>query len=227
MKRLWIFVGLALGSCLCWTLESQAEISWGFKAGTLGTGPEVTVPFGEKLAFRGGFYLYDQDLDYIASGVDYQGSLQLRNLLAVVDFHPGGGAFRFSGGLAWNENSLEGVALIEDLLGLGEIPIPFFGFGTFRGEVTVNPVAPYLGFGWGKGSRSSVSGWGFSADFGVLFHGDPEVELTIVDSPFFDNLPGAGLFLDFLLEAERRELERELEDFRYFPVVALGVTYRF
>ncbi|MCH9650475.1 MAG: hypothetical protein K0U98_19735 [Deltaproteobacteria bacterium] len=224
---------LARGLTLALTLsvfpsgDSQAEVSLGLKAGSLGVGPEISVPLGQRLNFRGGLFVYDLDVDYTASGVAYEGNIQLQNVLVLVDWHPSGGSFRLSAGLAWNDNSIEGEASLDDLVGLENPFDPLISLGTFRGETKVDPVAPYLGFGWGKAGHSASSGWGFSADIGVLLHGKPEVELSIADSPILVLLPELRPFVELLLEVEELELEQEIDSYQYFPVVSLGVSYRF
>lgn len=227
MRYHWCSLALALALSVFPSGDSQAEVTLGLKAGSLGVGPEISVPLGHRLNFRGGLFVYDHDLDYTASGVDYGGSIQLQNVLALVDWHPSEGSFRLSVGLAWNDNTVEGEASLDDLVGLENPFAPLISLGTFRGETTVDPIAPYLGFGWGKASSSTNSGWGFSADIGVLLHGKPQVELSIADSPILILLPELRPFIELLLEAEELELEQEIDSYQYFPVVSLGVSYRF
>jgi len=92
--------------------------------------------------------------------------------------------------------------------------------GNLRGNVDFNSIAPYLGIGWGN-PFGSGGNWSFSCDLGVVFQGSPNVSLA-ADGQFADD-PA----FQANLEAERRDLEDELDSYKYYPVVSLGVTYRF
>lgn len=58
--------------------------------------------------------------------------------------------------------------------------------------------------------------WGFSANLGVMFAGSPKVELTAPD-----NIPAGDV------EAERKQLEDDLDWLNIYPVLSLGLSYQF
>jgi hypothetical protein len=60
-----------------------------------------------------------------------------------------------------------------------------------------------------------------SVDFGVLWQGEPIVELAS------DGALAGDPSFQAALEAERRELEDEMSDFKAWPVLQVGVVYRF
>jgi hypothetical protein len=206
-----------------------ADVAIGLRAGTAGFGPEVDVVLSRQAHVRvaTGFYTYD-DLTYDDTGVRYDGELELRNALLLLDWHPGGSGFRVSVGGAWNENELTVTAPIRELAARERPEIlPFLpagDLGSLNGSAAGDSFAPYGGIGWGT---SSDGGWGVSIDLGAMYHGEPEVELTADLGPGVDLPPIADQVIAILAAQEARELEEELADYRYLPVVAIGVTYRF
>ena len=88
--------------------------------------------------------------------------------------------------------------------------------GTLRSTTSFEGVAPYLGVGFDFSIFGKV---GLNLDFGVLWQGDPLVDLT------FDGPGAPGLPAD--IDAERQELEAEFEDYKAFPVVSLGFSFNF
>ena len=60
--------------------------------------------------------------------------------------------------------------------------------------------------------------WGFYCDLGVAFTDSPDVKLSATGA-------AAGLTAD--LAKERNEIEDDLEPFKFYPVISLGIYYRF
>jgi hypothetical protein len=86
--------------------------------------------------------------------------------------------------------------------------------------------APYLGFGWGS-YEIRKTGFLYSVDVGVMYLGKPKVELTATG-------PVADLArqyypaeLESYLAGEKQKIEDALKEYRYYPVVAVGIWYRF
>ena len=208
---------------------AAAEPGIGLRAGTAGFGPELDLGLSRQIHARlaAGFLTYDTTYD--DTGVRYDGELELRNALLLLDWHPGGRGFRISAGGAWNDNRLVVTAPLRELV-LRERPelLPFLpagDLGRAHGSAAGDSFAPYAGFGWGT-SMGSGGGWGVTFDAGAMYHGEPEVDLR-ADLAGGVTLPPAGqLVLDALAAEEARRLEEELADFTFLPVVALGITYR-
>ena len=102
-----------------------AERSWGIwvwhgEASTLGYGLEADYALSEKLSLRGQFNTLNYDDNFDKDGVNYTGSLDLSTLGFLVDWHPMGGAFRVTGGLYSNGNSISGVGTGEGTYTIGD-----------------------------------------------------------------------------------------------------------
>jgi len=96
--------------------------------------------------------------------------------------------------------------------------------GTIHGEATGSLFAPSAGIGWGSATRGGR--WGVSVDAGVIYQGSPHVDLT-TDLNVGVPIPGiVQSVLDAATAEEEQRLERELEDYTYYPVIALGIVFR-
>jgi hypothetical protein len=214
---------------------AAARTAAGARAGTTGLGVEVARDLGSALRARVAVAAWNEEREVAVSGVRYDGELELRNALALLDWHPGGRSFRLTAGAAWNRNRVVGTAPLaevfaDELADLERRGIDLRGLdlGRARGEATTASLGPYLGFGWGAGGRgNSGSGLGVSIDLGVFYHGRPSAELRPETSLPIGLVPGARAALDELIDREEREIEDEIEGYRLFPVLSLGLSYRF
>jgi hypothetical protein len=198
----------------------------GLRAGTPGAGAEISFPLAGSVRGRLAAGIGSWDLEFESERITYDGEAELESVLAVLDWHPGGGAFRLSAGALVNDNRVEGTAPVRDLLLEANVAVPpGTDLGTLEARASGDTVAPYAGFGWGVGPRSGP-GWRLGLDLGAAWHGEPEVESSLSNVPL-EGVPVSRELIDLLLAHEERELEEELAEYRVFPVVALSLVYRF
>lgn len=230
MRRSALVLAALVGLALPFTPTATAEPTVGLRASTLGLGVEASFG-GPRLAGRVVLSALDYSVDEIdVSDIEYDGEVELRSIAALADFHPFAGTFRLTGGLVWNDHSVNGTASVAALLedeGVEIPPIPGLDLGTLRGTAQPDSLGPWLGIGWGKTSESG--GLGLTVDLGVVYLGDYDAELSVATDLPIDAIPGGRELLDALLEAEEAEIEAEIadEDVDLFPVLAIGVTYSF
>lgn len=211
-----LFAATLLGLGLCTTAATaQAEgFALGAKLGTTGLGLEGTVGLRDHLNLRGGVYGLDYSRELEEDGIEYDGDLELRSAALLADWHPFGGGFRVSAGGYYNGNEFSGSA--EGSLDIGN--------NTYdaRLDATVDwdGFAPYLGVGYGNAVAGG--GWSFAFDLGVMFTGSPSVDLD-------GQVNNAALQDQFEddLRREEAQLEDDVEDIEYYPVLNLGLAYRF
>jgi len=187
----------------------------GLQVNTLGLGLELegqSAPVG-SLALRNAMKLSpERNMD----GIAYDAELDLRSAGALVDWYPGLGGFRVSGGVRVNGNSVDLTAQLSQTVNLGGTAYSPSQVGRLSGSADFNRFAPYLGVGWQgavMGGRMLVG-----LDLGALYQGKPDVRLT-------SSIATPGLADDLAREA--RVIEDELGGLRFFPVVSLTFTYRF
>jgi len=153
-----------------------------------------------------------------------------RNRQRARELRRGGkGGFRLTGGLVYNATEVTGSSLppASGVYDIGGVPVPVGLVGTLDGKVEFDPIVPYAGLGWGR-APGSGSGFGVTLDLGVIFQGEGEVTLTPIipaGSPL--NEPLAREALQILIEREERDLQDDIVDYDMYPVVSLGISYRF
>lgn len=219
---------------------SAADFGLGARASTLGAGVEMSVALSERLTLRVPFNTLSFDGSLTENEISYAADVRLRTVGLMADFHVLGGGWRVTAGFYSNGNRLELLASEET--GNSEFAV---GNRRYRsdpddplqviGSTDFSSVAPYIGTGWGNAARGD-SGLYFGFDLGVLFQGavgvvvDARGAVEDVDSGERFSVEGdsdpAQRFRSEL-EAERRKLERDLEDFRFYPVVGVAVGWRF
>ena len=223
------------------TASANNEVGLSIKASTLGAAIEldyrINNSFNVRLQANG--YTYDDDFE--EDDINYVGELELSSTGVLVDWRPFEGSFRFTGGIYSNGNQLTGTA--TDSSGQS--------YAIGNDEYISNPEDPlrldasielgkssagYLGIGWGN---SMPSGWMFSFEVGVLLAGKPEVQIDASGSAqvysngtyqVFDVSDTNNPLVQELNDNIRTEeitLENDISDFKAYPVIALGIGYRF
>jgi hypothetical protein len=194
------------------------------RAGSNGFGLDSATTFSDRLDLRVGGSFFNFSTDWDESGISYQAHLKLRSLSGLVDIHPIPGPFRLTGGVVYNKNRIESTAVpTTGTYELGGVTYPAAQVGTLSGvgRIGTRKWAPYAGLGVGRarGDRRAF----FFLDLGVIFQGPPSIELTATGPLATDPVFQASL------RAEAAEANADLEDgpYKYYPVLALGVGFRF
>jgi hypothetical protein len=180
----------------------------GVRAGTTGLGGDVAWRIAPTLSARVGYSALIWDRDVSTANVRYDSKLKLSNLNTFLDFSPLG-PLRLTGGFVFNDNKY-------DVTG-----DPGFGSGSsISGTVKAGKsAAPYLGIGYGNVSGLGVN---FYVDLGVVFQGSPRASLTANCGSL-----ASCTALQNEAAAEQARLQDELKNFKYFPVLNIGLTVGF
>ncbi|HET9226594.1 MAG TPA: hypothetical protein VFR31_07990 [Thermoanaerobaculia bacterium] len=208
---------------------ARADLGIAGTAGTLGLGAELTIGGTSQLEGRFGIHGWEYTERREASDIEYDGEASLLTFTGFLDWHPGGGGFRLTGGIVYNGTEVTGSSLPprSGFYDIGGVNVPVGLVGTLDAKVEFEPIVPYAGLGWGR-APGSGSGLGFTLDLGVMFQGEGEVTLTPVipaGSPLND--PLARQALQILLDREEEDLQDDIGDYDLYPVVSLGISYRF
>ncbi len=193
----------------------------GAKISTLGGGVEIAGTITDSLNLRLGLQGFSYDFDDTYSDIDYNADVDFFSGLLLADWFPFNNNFRLSAGVAVNNNELTVTGEPRNgTYNIGGVTYPSALVGALTGTIDFNTVAPYAGIGYG-GAFSDTGNWSFSFDLGVLFQGSPNVSYSAAGP-----LAGNAIF-QANLEQERKELEDDLDEYEYYPVLSLGVTYKF
>jgi hypothetical protein len=201
-------------------LNLSEETNVEMKAGTLGIGLDISKMLNEKLSLRANINGINYNRNEVLDDVNYDADLKLLTIGVLADYYPMENNFRISGGVYYNGNKLDATATPTQSVTIGNQVYTAGQIGRLDTTVDFNKVSPYLGLGWGN--KASKSGWGFSVDLGAMYQGSPNVTAKAVA-----NIPGLQTQLDQDVEVERKKIEDDMDSYRWYPVVMVGVTYTF
>ena len=123
-------------------------------------------------------------------------------------------SFKITAGLFFNLNEIDAIITpMEQTVG-GDI-YTLEDLGTMDANIKFNPIAPYIGLGFGNPTYGT-SGFGFTFDIGTMYQGGSIVDLT-----------AEGLLEPTAAEDQEKLIEDNLSWFEWYPVVSLGITYKF
>ncbi|MBN2823709.1 MAG: hypothetical protein JXQ76_00170 [Campylobacterales bacterium] len=202
------------------------SVAVGLKVGTLGLGLDISKSITEKLNLRFNINGASYSTTETEEGIEYDFDLELVTAGLLLDYYPMAGEFRVSAGAYYNGNefTLDANAA-GGVYTIGGNTYDARGV-TLKGLLDFDELAPYVGIGWGNSTKKA--GWGFSVDLGVMYHGEPNVDLTSTCDPTqVAGGTGTCATIDADVNAEERDLLNDLSDYKFYPVVSVGVTYTF
>lgn len=213
------FVALALACAMA--SPAAAQVAVGVNAGTPGFGVQASTQINNSLVLRGAIDGMSLSRNETYSDIAYDGKAKLFTGGVFADLHPGGGAFFVSGGAYVGKRKLNLKAQPTANVEIGDLTYTPAQVGRLNGEAKLSNFQPFLGIGFDNtyvGERD----WGFRALAGVAFSKRPDVNLTASGG----TLSSDPTFLAELRE-EEAEAREDAKDFRYFPVIQIGLTKRF
>jgi len=207
-------------------VETPSHYNVALKAGTLGVGLDISRMFSESFGLRANIngLTYNDNRDI--SDINYDTDLKLLTVGLLADYYPMESNFRISAGLYYNDNHADGtfVPTAGTTFEFGDNTYTAAEIGRIdAGAYYKDSVAPYVGFGWGN--KSSSDGWGFTLDIGALYQGSTKV--------YADPAINAGLPANIRdqikddIEKERIQIEDDIKDYKWYPVIMLGINYSF
>ena len=200
--------------------NSYAGTAVGVGGSTLGYQVALSQSVSENVNLKLTYNTASQSFDGETDGVNYDYNFEFESTSLLIDWHVFGGGFRLTTGALINDNEIFAQSDISGLtLEVGDMVFTSAEVGRLEGDISFDSYAPYLGLGWG---RSISDGFSFSFDLGVVFQGEPTVNLQTVGGTLSDN----SLLLEEV-EREEQELQDDANDFDVYPVISLGLFYNF
>lgn len=193
----------------------------GLYLGTPGVGGDIQFKANDRFILRAGGHYLDFGLDREIDGIDYDTDLTFSNAFLSVDLHPWKNGWFLSGGAILGAKRLDLEGQLAGPVEIGDQVFTPAEIGTLVGDVELNTAAPFVGLGFDNALTSSRN-WGFSVLAGVAFTGEPDVALTAEDGL----LAGSPELLASL-EDEAMQIQDDIDAFRFYPILRLGITRRF
>lgn len=218
-----VFQGMLVAMLMVFPVYVQAGVGVGVtgKVGTTGLGADLTVPLiSNWVNLRAGYNWADLRPSLTQGDIKYDADVQLQSVPILLDLHPFHGNFRITGGVYYNLNEVDLSSTVSAGTTIGNT--------TYGSSVTLNAnvdwsteFAPYFGIGYGNAADDNLMDLpiaiGLSLDIGAFYQGSPDVVLT----------ESSGTVSAADLAVEAAQIEDDLSDFKFYPVITLGIHIRF
>ena len=212
MLRTYVFAcALVLGVA---PATAKPIFSLGLSASTLGIGPEAGVR-GRYVGARADAAFFSLSHKFHSSDVDYSGKARLRSGGGTIDLYPFAGSFRISAGGRYNRNRARVVAMPNQPTSVGGFTFSPQQIGTLTGHGSVRNFAPSLSIGYGGQPKR---GFAVGIDAGAFFQGRVRVSRLISST---------GMIPQARLDAERADLQDDVDGYRVYPLLKVSLGYRF
>ena len=186
-------------------------------AGTTGAEIGVSARLSESVVGRLDYNALNFTRRFTTSNIDYDAKLKASNAGVYLDYFVTGG-FRLTGGALIGNRNIHGTARsIGGSFTLGGVAYPAAAGDTLDFDAKFPTATPYLGIGFGH--HLQAPGLRVYADAGVAY-GRPKLTLS----------PSASLASKVNpadLRGEQRSAQEEANGLRAYPVLKIGISYRF
>lgn len=256
LARHFVVIAICLGLSICAFAQSGAppaanqalaisrsgssisgEFGLGVKVGLLGAGAEVAAKVNHHSNVRAGFNVLGYSRSFDKDGINYGGHLSFRTIEAHYDFFPFAGKFHVSGGmLDYIGNPITANALVPAgsnfSLG-GQQYYTQTSTASASGRVNFNQVSPTVTLGWGNLVRENHH-FTVPVELGVAFQGSPKSRLGVTGTICTDPSDpatcvnaGTDSTVQSNVIAEQNKLNKNMEPFKFYPIISFGFGYKF
>lgn len=189
--------------------------------GTTGGILEGQYALNDFVQARAGGNFLKINQDVTEDDINYEGDFEFVGGGAFVDLHPFRNSFMLTGGVYVGDKIFDFEATSDEDVSIGDVFFSPAEYGRLVGDTEWENVAPFVGLGYDSTFRGDGP-WGFQAIVGAAVLGSGDVTLRSVGGTLSDDP-----LLQQQLSVEEARIEEEIEDYEYYPVVQLGLSYRF
>jgi hypothetical protein len=192
------------------------------KLGTLGLGMDFEYIHNSFLGLRANINGFSYQGSGFLEENEYNFLIDLKTAGLLVDYHPWQNAFRLSLGMYNNLTKVD--ATIKPSTGemvIGDHVYESRQIGDIYTNILLNKTNPYLGLGF---SSTDTKGVHMTLDVGVLYIGSPKAKMTAKAAKGYEGLQD---ILDKEVEIEEKNINEDIAKYKYYPVVSVGMQYKF
>jgi hypothetical protein len=233
VRRRWCAPLLAAAACFCLlgppASAGTPPMAVGLRVGTTGIGLDYELALGRYFGVRVGYSGFDYSHSVSTSDVDYHGTFRLSMGSALADWYPMHGAFHVTAGIIANGTRLDvtGQPAAGGTYTINGNTYTSADIGSLTGRLKFGLAAsPYVGLGWGNEVRTNHHVH-VLFDIGAIYGGTPDVTLNGVCGPAAPTGSSACSMLQSDVQNERLKLQHDVTLVKWYPVIDLGVAYRF
>lgn len=209
----------------------------GVKASTEGGGVELAIPVARHFNVRGGFNMIRYSRTFDKDGVAYGGQLAFKTVESHFDIFPFAGGFHISPGvLAYIGDPITANATVAggQSFSLGgttyysDAAVPITG----RGKIDFRQVSPTATVGWGNLAPRNHKHFSIPFEIGASFQGTPKATLNLAGNVCA--APGVNCrsvasdpTVQSQILSEQTKLNNSMSLFKVYPIVSMGIGYKF
>ncbi len=195
----------------------SSKVGIGVKVSTLGAGIEAALPVFAKVNLRGGINIFQYDRTFTQDGIHYTGQLHFRSGEAHFDWYPFGGFHVSPGVMFYNGNQLTANASVP---------------GGQTGKLDFVKVSPTIMLGVGNLIPRSGRHYSFLFEVGGAYQGSARVALNLAgnvcdSTGTFCRSVASDSTVQANVLAQQQKIRNDVNPYRFFPVVSLGVGFNF
>jgi hypothetical protein len=208
------------------------------KVSTLGVGVEVATPVLRRANLRAAFNILGYSKTFNKDGIGYDAHLAFKTVEGHFDFFPWAGNFHVGPGvLGYIGDPIKAHAVVASnqsftLGGVTYYSDPTNNTGV-AGKIDFDSVVPMITFGWGNlVPRRKSKHFSVPFEMGVAFQGAPKSTLSLTgnvcEAPGVSCQSVAGNpTVAANVVSEQNKLNNSMSVFKAYPIISLGVGYKF
>jgi hypothetical protein len=203
---------------------AHAELALTADVGSTGAGLHLVAPIGTSFNGRVGANYTHYSFKEKSGSIHYDITGKLQTVDLLLDYYPrAGSALRLTTGAIYNGNRFAGqvVGNGTPFIKVNGTTYNIWQVGAVYGDINFRRAAPYLGIGWGN-ALASARKWNVSADLGAFYQGKPKVSLVNQGCS-----ASAAVCTALASDIQAEKLRFQDDASPFFPVVRVGVSYRF
>jgi len=177
--------------------------------------------FSDHLGMRAGVGYSEWSWDHLGiKGIHYDATVRLLSEPLTLDVYPWQkSSFHISLGMLFNQNELTGTASDSGTIIIDGQPYPTDAVGSVHLKMKQQPVNPYLSIGGDFFYFDRAHHWAMGGSLGVAYTGDQDVSLTRSGPP--------SPLIDAALNNQEKRIKNFADEFKWWPVAKLFVSYSF
>ena len=202
--------------------EEAGRVAGAFGGGSTGVTLELKAKLSSTLVARSGvnwlnFELNGEELD----GIKYDSQIDINTLSMAADYHPFKNPWMMSIGLYMGKRELSLDANITDSVVIGGQTFTASEVGDIVGVAAMDDIATFICLGWDNAFYTKKK-WSYFVRGGVTVSGSPNIELTSVGGTLSNN---PALISE--LEVEEASAQDDIDEYKFYPILEAGASYRF
>lgn len=210
-----------IATCAAGAAHADGKFAITVGGGSPGATIEGQYAVTDNFQIRGGVNYFGFDAGFDSDNNSYSGEFEFSGGGLFGDFHPFGNSFFVSGGAFLGTKNVGLMIESGENLVINGVTYTPAQYGTVIGDADYQEIAPFIGLGFDT-TFTSDNPWGFHALAGAAFFGSGDVSMmatggTLSNDPIITNE----------VDEQEMELEQDIEDYQVYPIIQLGISYKF